>query len=655
MEKVLKVGGMKCVMCARTIENVLKSMGVKASVNFATGTVLVEFDESKVSLKDVIRKIEELGYKVEKEEHKFDSKLFVAIFSAIILFFISFYRNPFVEAPIAVLSIAYSGKEVFVSAFRSIANRSLNMDVMYSIGVTSALVAAFLTAFGFKLTSFDTPVVLLAFLLLGRNLEERARKKTSEAIEKLVQAQPKVARVLRDGVEVEVPAGEVREGEIVIVGYGERVPVDGVVVEGEAEVDESPITGEFSPKIKRKGDKIVSGSILKGTLKIRAERVGADTVFARIVRLVEEAVNTKPPIERFADRVVEYFIPVVLAVAFLALIIRISNPVLAVTSFISVLVVACPCAFGLATPTAIAVGIGRCAEKGILIKSGEVLEAASKVKTVIFDKTGTLTEGKLSVDGDEEVLKIAATAEKRCKHPIAEAVLRKVNGDEPDKFEVLEGMGVVAEFKGKKIAVGNKKLMKMLGIKASGSNVVVAVDGKVVGEIKFADKLRDSAFEVVSELKKMGLQVIMVTGDSYDSAKKVAESLGIEFFAEMLPEEKVEVVKRFENVAFVGDGINDAPAIAQADVGIAVETGTDIAVESGDIVVSGIEKVPDVFKVGRKVMGKIKQNVFWALAYNSTLIPLAVLYPSILKPELAAMAMAMSSVTVVLNSLMLKV
>ncbi len=659
MEKVLKVSGMRCVMCAKSIENTLKSIGVKASVNFATGTVLVEFDKSKVNLDDVIKRIEELGYKVESKDGNFDPKLFVAVFFGILLFFLShFFSNLLVQAILSVLAVIYCGWDVFSSAIRSVANKTLNMDVMYSIGVTSAMVAAFLTTFGFRLTSFDTPVILLAFLLLGRNLEEKAKRRTSKAIEKLLEAQPKIARVLRNGIEKEIPADEVVIGDVVVVKNGERIPVDGKVIEGEAEVDESPITGEFKQKLKKRGDTVISGSIVKGLLKIRAERVGADTVFARIVKLVEEAVNTKPPIQRFADKVIGYFIPIVLAVALVALVVRLwlSSPVLAITSFISVLVVACPCAFGLATPTAIAVGIGKCAEKGILVKSGEALEVASKVKTVIFDKTGTLTEGKLEVEEAKgNVLEIAATAERWCKHPIAEAILRKASGAEPEKFKVIDGMGVIAEYKGKKIAVGSKKLMEMLGLKAESGSVIVAVDNKIIGEISFTDKIKDSAFHVVSELKKMGMRVIMVTGDAYESAEVVAKKLGIEFFAEVLPEEKVEIVRKFRNVAFVGDGINDAPALAQADVGIAIGSGTDIAVESGDVVISDIEKVLEVFKAGKNVMKKIRQNVFWALVYNSTLIPVAVLCPSILRPEIAAMAMALSSVTVVLNSLTLKV
>ncbi|HIP88402.1 MAG TPA: copper-translocating P-type ATPase, partial [Thermococcus paralvinellae] len=596
--------------------------------------------------------------------------------------------------------IVYSGKEIFLKAARSLRNKTLNMDVMYSMGVGSAYMASVLATVGVlpeQYNFYEASVLLLAFLLLGKYLEHVAKGRTSEAIKKLMSLQAKKATVIRDGKEVEVPITQVRVGEVVIVKPGEKIPVDGVVIEGESYVDESMITGEPIPNLKKKGDEVIGGTINKNSvLKIEAKRVGGDTVLAQIIKLVEEAQNTRPPIQRIADRIVTYFIPVVLVIALVSFVywyFIAKEPLLfAFTTLISVLVIACPCAFGLATPTALTVGMGKGAEMGILIKNGEVLEIARKATIVLFDKTGTLTKGKpevtdvIALDMEEkELLGLVASAEKRSEHPLGEAIVRKAQElglelEEPEQFEVITGKGVRARVSGREVLAGNRKLFRENGYviddniekilhkleDEAKTAVMVAIDGKIVGVIGIADTIKEGAREAIEELHKMGKKVGMITGDNRRTAEAIARQLNIDYvLAEVLPQEKANEVKKLQErgevVIFVGDGINDAPALAQADVGIAVSSGTDIAMESGDIVLmkNDLRDVVRAIKLSQKTLSKIKQNFFWALVYNTILIPAAAgaLYPTfgiIFRPEWAAAAMAMSSVSVVTNSLLLK-
>jgi len=593
----------------------------------------------------------------------------------------------------------YSGKDMFSAAFRALRHKTLNMDVMYSMGVGSAYLASIASTLGLLPSDYlfyETAVLLLAFLLLGRTLEAIAKVKTSEAIKKLIGLQAKTAVVVRNGKEVEVPVEEVKVGDIVIVKPGEKIPVDGFVVEGESYVDESMVTGEPIPRLKKRGDTVVGATINKnGVLKIEAKKVGEDTLLSQIIKLVEQAQSTKPPIQRIADKIVAYFIPVVLAIAISSFVywhfIAAMPAVFAFTTLISVLVVACPCAFGLATPTALTVGMGKGAELGILIKNSEALEVARKITTVVFDKTGTLTKGKPEVTNivalngtdESEVLRLAASAEMRSEHPIAEAIVRKAESKsieiiEPERFEVLAGKGVIATINGMKVLVGNKMLMaeytntrevervvEKLESEAKTA-VLVALDGKIVGVIGVADTVKESAKDAIEWLHRMGKKVVMITGDNRRTAEAIARELGIdEVLAEVLPHDKAEEVKglqeKGEVVAFVGDGINDAPALAQADVGIAIGSGTDIAIESGEIVLirDDLRDVVAAIQLSEKTLSKIKQNLFWAMVYNAALIPAAagLFYPLagiIFRPEWAGAAMALSSVSVVTNSLLMK-
>jgi Cu+-exporting ATPase len=573
------------------------------------------------------------------------------------------------------------------------------MEVMYSLGIGSAYFASVLATVRIipeDFNFYEASVLLMAFLLLGRYLESRAKGRTSEAIKKLMGLQVKKATVLRDGKEIEVPISDVKVGDIVLVKPGERIPVDGIVLGGKGYVDESMITGEPVPNLKRKGDEVIGGTINKSSaLKIEAKRVGRDTVLAQIIRLVEEAQNTKPPIQKLADKIVAYFIPAVLTIALLSFAywyFVAGEPVLfAFTTLLSVLVIACPCAFGLATPTALTVGMGKGAEMGILIKNGEVLEIARKATVVLFDKTGTLTRGQPEVTDvvtfgmDEgEFLRLVASVEKRSEHPLGEAVVRKAGElgldlGEPEEFEALAGRGLRAVIGGREVLAGNRKLMLERGIKTDGieetlqkleneakTAIVVAIDGEVTGVMGVADTVKEGAREAIEELHRMGKKVGMITGDNRRTAEAIGKALSVDYIlAEVLPGGKAGEVKKLQEkgeiVIFIGDGINDAPALAQADIGIAVGNATDIAMESGDIVLmrNDPRDVVKAIKLSQKTLGKIKQNIFWAMFYNTMLIPFAaglafILFGIEFRPEWAAGAMSISSVSVVTNSLLLK-
>jgi Cu+-exporting ATPase len=602
-----------------------------------------------------------------------------------------------VSAPIFV----YVSYPIFRAALRALSNRNLDMDVMYGMGIGVAYGSSILGTFGIVLTSdfmfYETAVMLASFLTLGRYLEARAKGRTSEAIKKLVGLVPKRATILRDGREIEVSVEEVLVGDLLVVKPGEKIPADGLVTVGESYVDEAMITGESIPAFKEPGSRVVGGTLNKnGSFQFSATRIGKETVLARIISLVEEAQGTRPAVQRIADRAVAYFIPTILAIAAASFVywyfVAHNTLLFSLTALISVLVVACPCALGLATPTAINVGIGRGAELGILIKSGEALEASDKLNVVAFDKTGTLTVGRpdvtdmaaLGVD-EKEMLRLAASAERPSEHPLAEAVVRKAQEqglvlENAERFEARPGKGVLALVEGRQVVAGNRMLFTELGIeivpvlleKASGyeeqgkTAMLIALDGRACAVLAISDRLKASAQQAVSDLQRMNLSVVMITGDNAKSAAAVASQLGIKtVLAQVLPEDKSNEIKRLQQsgsrVAFVGDGINDAPALAQADVGIAIGSGTDVAIEAGEIVLmkDDLLTVVAAIELSRKVISRIKLNIFWAFAYNVALVPVAAgaLYPAFgitFRPELAGLAMALSSVTVISFSLLLK-
>ncbi len=715
----LKIGGMHCATCAATIEKSLSHLaGVTgARVSFANETATVEYDSAKLKLADLEKAVADAGYRVMAEDSEKTARekdlranrnrvvvgLAVGVFLMILMYlplhlpFPMAYLMLVVSAPVFI----YVSRPIFGAAYRALKNRNLNMDVMYSMGIGVAFGASVLSTFGLILSReflfYETAVFLAAFLSLGRYLEARAKGKTSQAIKKLMGLQPKTAAIVTDNKEIEIRVEDVQIGDIVVVKPGEKIPVDGQVVDGRSYVDESMITGEPMPVLKSKADGVVAGTLNKNSvIKFTATRIGKDTVLSQIIKLVKDAQSSRAPIQRIADKAVSYFIPVVLAIAvgsFIVWYLALGSSLLfALNSLISVLVIACPCALGLATPTAVTVGVGRGAELGILIKTGEVFEISDKLTTVVFDKTGTLTKGMPEVTDvigmpmpGKELLKLAASVEKNSRHPLAEAITRKAEKDgveiEPSEgFDTFEGRGVIAKVRAKEVLIGNRALFgkrnvpypneveaKILQLENEAKTVsLIAVDGKLCGMVAIADVLKESAKNVVDELKNMGLKVVMITGDNWRTAKVIAREIGVEnVLAEVLPQDKAEQVKKLQEakevVAFVGDGINDAPALAQADVGIAIGGGTDVAIESGQVVLMRDElmDVASAVQLSRKVMSRIRQNLFWAFAYNSALIPVAAgaLYPSFgitLKPELAGLAMAMSSVTVVTFSLMLK-
>jgi Cu+-exporting ATPase len=721
----LKIGGMTCAMCAKTIENALAGLDgiVSANVNLGTQKVYVTYNPGIATVAEMKKVIEYAGYEYlgiegeetedqeeiarEKDLRKKRNRFIVGFAVGIPLMilmhlpvdfpFSMAYFMLFVSTP----AFVYVSHPIFNAAYRALKNKNLNMDVMYSMGIGIAFISSIMGTFKFVLTRdflfYDTAVILASFLTIGRYLEAKAKGKTSEAIKKLMGLQPKTAAVIRDNNEIEIPIADLLIGDIVVVKPGEKIPVDGPVVDGESYVDESMITGEPIPVLKKKGDNLVGGTLNKNSIiRFEARKIGKNTVLSRIISLVEEAQGSRPPVQRIADRAVGYFIPVVLAIAILCFIFWyfISGETLlfALTTLITILVVACPCALGLATPTAVTVGIGRGAELGILIKNGEALEISEKLTTIVFDKTGTLTQGKPTVTDivgtgidDKELLRMAASIEANSQHPLAEAVVLRaeemgIEIEQSTDFDTFPGKGVVGKVKGKEVLVGNRALVsdrnihtlkdfekEIFRLENEGKTaLLIAIDGKICASVAIADKLKESTKDAIREFKEMKYEMIMITGDNARTADRVAEQIGItDVFSEVLPQDKAGVVKGLQEsgkvVAFVGDGINDAPALAQADVGIAIGSGTDVAIESAKIVLMKDNLMDCVCAVqlSKKVMSRIKQNIFWAFAYNTALIPVAagVLYPLAgitFRPELAGLAMAMSSVTVVTLSLMLK-
>ncbi len=738
---VLRVGGMVCAMCVGALEIALKKLdGVTdVRVNLAAEKAYVTYNPRMTSLDDMKKAVEETGYQylgiagevaardLEKETLERDlkeKKKRIIVGFAVSLFLMALMYLPLHNLPglhflmevpmgIAMLVISlpafiYVSYPIFTAAVRALKNRNLDMDVMYAMGIGVAYVSSILGTFQIVLTPdfmfYETAVMLASFLTLGRYMEAKAKGRTSEAIKTLIGLQPKRATVWKDDSEIEVAVEDIQVGDIIIVKPGDKIPTDGTVIDGQSYVDESMITGEPIPVLKEKDRDVVGGTLNKnGVLKFRATKVGRDTALAQIISLVEEAQGSRPPIQRIADRAVTYFIPTILSIAIISFIywyfIAHNTLLFSLTALISVLVIACPCALGLATPTAVTVGIGRGAELGILIRGGEVLEASEKLNAVAFDKTGTLTVGRPDVTDilpfgldEKELLRLAASAEKGSEHPLAEAVVRKAESEgigpiEAVEFEAFSGKGVVARVGGTTVIAGNRMIFKERGIELTDevlsratsqeeqgkTAVLIALDGRVSGILAIADSLKETASDAVSELKRMNLKVVMVTGDNARSAATVARQVGIEeVLSEVLPEDKANEVKRLQQglwqggsrasaVAFVGDGINDAPALAQADVGIAIGSGTDVAIETGDIVLirDNLLDAVAAIQLSRKVISRIRQNIFWAFAYNAALVPLAAgaLYPFFgitFRPELAGLAMALSSVTVVSLSLLLK-
>jgi Cu+-exporting ATPase len=713
---VLQIEGMSCLSCAATIEKSLSKVGgvSNPTVNFTTGKASLEYDPGETDINEIIKVVQHAGYRarefkreLEKAEEKEIQKgwylffLGLALTIPIVLIELLF---DFPGKPLSLFLMATPvqfvvGWPFYRRAYGALRQRTATVDTLVVLSTSTAYFYSMAATFFISgPTFYEASASIITIISLGMLLEAISGKRTGEAIKKLMGLAPKTAMVIRGGEEREVPVGHVLIDDIVIVRPGERIPVDGVVTEGYSSVDESMISGESMPVEKGKGDEVIGGTINKaGVLKFKAQKVGSETALAQIIKLVEEAQGSKAPIQRIADRVVSYFIPAVLFSALIAFSIWYfslgATFLFALTVFVAILVVACPCALGIATPTAVMVGMGKGAEHGILVRNGQALEMAHRINSVVFDKTGTLTKGEPEVtdiiaieDHDKkEILKFASIAEKGSEHPLGEALIRKAEESgmeipDADSFIALPGKGVRAKHGDKQISFGNRRLMEeerietghiedeIEGLEEQGKTaMLLALDGKAMGIIAVADTVKEHAKEATDELKKRGIEVIMLTGDNMRTAKAIAEELNIDrVLAEVLPGEKAAAIKSLQSegktVAMVGDGINDAPALTQADVGIAIGSGTDVAIEAGDIVLikEDLRDVVCSLRLSEKTMGKIKQNLVLAFVYNIVAIPVAagVLYPVtqslVLSPMLAAIAMVLSDISVVGNSLLLR-
>lgn len=722
------VQGMTCSACANRIEKRLNRMeGVSsANVNFALETVAVDYNKNAVSAQDMMTAIEKMGFELlleQDEESKIDHKeaeikkqkmKFIA--SVILTFplfwtmvahfnFLSFIympeilMNPWLQLALATPVQFIIGAQFYKGAYQSLRNKSANMDVLVALGTSAAYFYSLYLAIewmnGGKVGDpelyFEASAVIITLILLGKLFEVQAKGKTSQAIQKLLGLQAKTARVLRDGVEQEIAIEQVVQGDILLVRPGEKIPVDGEIIEGQSAVDESMLTGESIPIDKAVGDPVIGATINKnGSLQIKATKVGKDTALAQIVKVVEEAQGSKADIQRLADKISGVFVPVVVAIAVTTFLIWYFAVTpgdfrAALIPMISILVIACPCALGLATPTSIMAGSGRSAEIGILFKGGEHLEHTQSVDTVVLDKTGTVTKGEpaltdiIVADGftESDVLQLVATAENQSEHPLAQAIVKGVRDKgihllTAESFEALPGYGIEAMVEKKTLLVGTRKLMNerqvalqdyeehMAKLESNGKTaMLIAIDGQIAGVIAVADTVKETSKEAIRRMHDLGLDVIMLTGDNTRTAQAIADEVGIDrVIAEVLPEQKSEEVKKLQDagkiVAMVGDGINDAPALAMADVGMAVGTGTDIAIEAADITLmrGDLNSVADAIGMSRKTMRNIKQNLFFAFFYNTIGIPVAAL--GLLAPWVAGAAMAFSSVSVVLNALRLQ-
>lgn len=726
-KKEFTITGMTCAACATRIEKGLNKLeGVtNATVNLALETASVEFNGSELSSQDIIARVEKLGYgatikedQVGQEDHRqaeIEKQTGKFLFSMILslpllwamvshfsftswLYLPEMLMNPWVQLLLSTPVQFVVGKQFYIGAYKALRNGSANMDVLVALGTSAAyFYSLYLSILSIGSNEhmielyYETSAVLITLILLGKLFEAKAKGRSSEAIKKLMDLQAKTATVVRDGKEIEIPLEEVVVGDVIYVKPGERVPVDGEIIDGRSAFDESMITGESVPVDKAAGDTVIGSTINKnGFIKMKATKIGKDTALAQIIKVVEQAQGSKAPIQRLADKISGIFVPIVVGLAVLTFIIWFvwvspGNFAEALEKLIAVLVIACPCALGLATPTSIMAGSGRAAEYGILFKGGEHLESTQGVTTVVLDKTGTITKGAPELTdtiimGDfeeQEFLRLVGSVEKQSEHPLAVAIVegiaaKGISFSEVTQFEAFPGYGIKGNVNDDNLLVGTRKLMnqhqvdlhdadsKMIALENEGKTaMLVAINGKLAGIVAVADTVKETSKQAVKRLQDMGLEVIMITGDNERTAQAIAKDVGVDrVVAEVLPEGKADEIKKLQaegkKVAMVGDGINDAPALAMADVGMAIGTGTDVAMEAADITLirGDLNSIADAIVMSKKTMANIKQNLFWAFGYNTLGIPIAAI--GFLAPWLAGAAMAFSSVSVVLNALRLQ-
>ncbi|HLO12141.1 MAG TPA: heavy metal translocating P-type ATPase [Pseudoneobacillus sp.] len=723
----LDITGMTCAACSARIEKGINKMDgiIHANVNLALEKASVEYNPSILSPKEMIAKVEKLGYganvkndeneqetvdkrikEVETQQGKFIFSLILSLpllwamvghFSFTSFLFVpEAFMNPWVQLALATPVQFFIGRQFYIGAYKALKNKSANMDVLVALGTSAAYIYSVYLSIqtigkgthGIGLY-FETSAILITLIILGKLFEAKAKGRSSEAIKKLMGLQAKTATVLRDGEEKDIPLEDVVAGDVIYVKPGEKIPVDGEILEGRSALDESMITGESVPVDKTVGDTVIGATINKnGFIKIKATRVGKDTALAQIIKVVEEAQGSKAPIQRLADSISGIFVPNVVGIAIITFLIwyfgvEPGNFAEALEKLIAVLVIACPCALGLATPTSIMAGSGRAAEYGILFKGGEHLEMTHRINTVILDKTGTITNGTPVLTdvktemNEAEFLSLVGSAEKQSEHPLAEAIVegikeRNIHFADVAEFEAIPGFGIKASVAGKEVLVGTRRLMnkfnvevqhvlhEMEALERQGKTAMLAaIDGEFAGLVAVADTIKETSTEAIKRLKDMGLEVIMITGDNQQTAEAIAKEAGVDHvIAEVLPEGKAKEVKKLQQlgkkVAMVGDGINDAPALAVADIGMAIGTGTDVAMEAADITLirGDLNSIADAIYMSKKTIWNIKQNLFWAFAYNTVGIPIAAI--GLLAPWLAGAAMAFSSVSVVLNALRLQ-